>query len=79
MRIRQQSCLACTLETLAIDVCCIQETRIQGSSSTIRLTSPSNPSANFHLRLSGDPEAAALGLAGVVVALSEVADVALLG
>uniref|UniRef100_A0A183BEW0 Kinesin motor domain-containing protein n=1 Tax=Echinostoma caproni TaxID=27848 RepID=A0A183BEW0_9TREM len=55
MRIGQQACLARTLETLTIDVCCIQETRIQDSSSTIRLTSPSNPSVKFHLRLSGDP------------------------
>ncbi|VDP72423.1 unnamed protein product [Echinostoma caproni] len=35
MRIGQQAGLAVTLETLAIDVCYIQETRIQDSSSII--------------------------------------------
>ncbi|VDP94945.1 unnamed protein product, partial [Echinostoma caproni] len=74
MHIGQQAGLARTLETLTIDVCCIQETRIQDSSFIIRLKSPSNPSVKFHLRLSGDPEAAASGLAGVGVALSERAE-----
>jgi hypothetical protein len=38
-RIGQQAALARTLETLAIDICCLQETRIQDSSSVIQLTS----------------------------------------
>ena len=78
MRIGQQAGLARTLETLAIDVCCLQETRIQDSSTIIRLTPPSNQSVMFHLRLSGDPEAQASGLAGVGVALSERAEAALI-
>ncbi|VDP95440.1 unnamed protein product [Echinostoma caproni] len=78
LRIEQKADLARALETLAIDVCCIQETRIQDSGSIIRLTSPSNPSVKFYLRLNGDPEAAASGLAGVCVALSERAEAALL-
>ena len=78
MRIGQQAGLARTLQSLAIDVCCIQETRIQDSSSIIRLTPPSDPSVKFHLRLSGDSEAATSGLAGVGVALSDRAEAALL-
>ncbi|VDP91140.1 unnamed protein product [Echinostoma caproni] len=67
----QQAGLARTLETLAIDVYFIQETHIQDSTSISRLTSPFNQSVKFHLRLSGDPEAASSGLAGVGVPLSE--------
>ena len=70
MRIGQQAGLARTLETLAIDVCCLSETRIQDPSALIRLTSPLNPNKRFHLRLSGDPEASSPGHAGVGVALS---------
>lgn len=35
IRIGQQACLATILENLAIDVCCIRETRIRNSSSVI--------------------------------------------
>jgi exonuclease III len=78
MRVGQQTSLARTLETLAIDVCCVSETRIQNSGSVIRLTSPSNSMSKFYLRLSGDPEASASGQAGVGVALSPRAEAALL-
>lgn len=77
MRISQQGCLASALETLATDVWCVQETRIQDCSFVIRLTSPSTRSVKFHLRLSGDLEAAdsvvagVAHVAGVGVALSE--------
>ena len=76
-RIGQQAALARTLESLDVDVCCLSETRIQDSSSIIRLsTSPS--SRIFHLRLSGDTEAAVSGQAGVGIALSSRAEPALL-
>lgn len=65
------------METLAIDVCNTQETRIQGSSYVIRLTFRSIPSAKFHLELSLDPKAAASGVADVGVALSERTEAAL--
>ena len=78
MRIGQQASLARTLETLAIDVCCIQETRIQDPSYILRLTSQITPNAKFQLRLSGDPEASASGQAGVGIALSPRAEAALL-
>ncbi|VDP66187.1 unnamed protein product [Echinostoma caproni] len=51
MRVRQRALLARMLETLAIDVCWVPETRIQDSGSAIRLTSPSSPSAKFHIRI----------------------------
>ncbi|THD18220.1 Craniofacial development protein 2 [Fasciola hepatica] len=70
MRIVQQVCLARALKTLTIDACCIQETRIQDARLVIRLMSPSSP-VKFHLRLSGDAEAATSSLTGVGVALSE--------
>ncbi|WP_432422671.1 endonuclease/exonuclease/phosphatase family protein [Streptococcus dysgalactiae] len=75
VRIGQQANLARTLETLAIDVCCIQETRIQDPRYILRLTSPITPNAKFHLRLS---EASASGQAGVGIALSPRAEAALL-
>jgi hypothetical protein len=77
-RVGQQAALSRTLETLAIDICCLSETRIQDSSSVIRLTSPANSERTFHLRLSGDTEAMASGQAGVGIALSERAEAALL-
>ena len=78
MRVGQQVGLTRTLESIEIDVCCLSETRIQDSSSTIRLTSLSDPKETFHLRVSGDPEASASGQAGVGVALSTRAEAALL-
>lgn len=70
--------MARALKTLATDVCCVQETHIRDSSSTIRLTFPSSPSVKFHLRRSGDPEAAASHVASVGVVLTETVEVALL-
>lgn len=78
MRVGQQECLARALETLAVDVCCIQLTRIHGSSSVIRLTSQSSPSVKFCLRLSGDSEAPASGVVAIGVALIERAEAELL-
>ena len=77
MRVGQQSGLARTLDTLAIDVCCLSETRIQDSSSVVRLTSPGPSKGLFYLRLSGDPVASVAGQAGVGVALSAKAEAAL--
>ena len=77
-RIGQQAALARTLESLAIDVCCVSETRIYDSSSVTRLSSPSGSSCGYCLRLSGDDEAAASGQAGVGIVLSNKAETALL-
>lgn len=52
------------------------DTRIQDSSSDIQQTSPSSPSVNFHLRRSGNLEAATSSVAGVGVVLSERAEAA---
>lgn len=46
--------------------------------AVMRLTSPPSHSMKFHLRLSADPEDAASGCAGVVVALSKRVQAALL-
>lgn len=62
MGIGKKTCLACTLETLDIDVCCIRDTRIQDSISVIRLTSSSNPLVKFYLLLSGDVEFTVSGM-----------------
>ena len=79
MQVGQQTGLVRTLENLAIDVCCISETRIQDPSEVLRMSSPSGSSSGlFHLRLSGDPVASSSGLAGVGVALSARAEAALL-
>lgn len=69
MRIGKQTCLA--WGTLAVDACSTQKARVQDSSSVIHLTSPSSSSAEFHMWRFEDPEAAASGLAGVVVARNE--------
>ena len=73
----QLSSLAHTLESLLVDVCTLQETRIQDSSDVIRLSSPAHPEVKFHLRLSGDSEASASGHAGVGIALNSRAEAAL--
>ncbi|VDP66966.1 unnamed protein product [Echinostoma caproni] len=73
------SCVPRTHENLIINTCCVQGTPIQNSISVIRLVLPTNQSAKLHLRLSGDPEAAACGLAGIRVALRGRAKAALLG
>ena len=78
-QIGQQAALACTLETFNIDICCVSETRIQDPTSIITLRSP-DPTSNsrYFLRVSGDSAASSRGLAGVGVALSARAEMALL-
>ncbi|VDP57848.1 unnamed protein product, partial [Schistosoma curassoni] len=65
-QIGQQASLARTLESRAMDVCCVSETRIQDPSSVIRLTSPclNKEPTRFTLRVSGSPDSASRGLAG---------------
>ncbi|KER31250.1 hypothetical protein T265_02443 [Opisthorchis viverrini] len=64
----QQAALALTLDSLGIDVCCL-------SNENSRCKHISN---RFRLRTSGDPEAAAVGCAGVGIVLSHWAEVSLL-
>lgn len=52
-----------------MDVRCIQDMSIQGSSSIDRQTCPSSPSVKFHLRRPRNTEATALGFLGVVMIL----------
>lgn len=61
---------SCT-KALAIDVCCIQETRFQDISSLIRLISESNIFVFVHLCIQVDPKAVACDFTGVHVALTE--------
>ncbi|CAH8665504.1 unnamed protein product [Schistosoma curassoni] len=79
-QIGQHASLAKTLESRAIDVCCVSETRIQDPSSVIHLTSPcqNKEPTRFTLRVSGSPDSASRGLAGVGIALSPRAELALL-
>lgn len=58
----------------SVHVCCVQKTRFRNSGSVFWLSFLFNPTMNFHLRPSGDPEAAVSGLAGVSVSLSERAE-----
>ncbi|TNN07774.1 hypothetical protein EWB00_007528, partial [Schistosoma japonicum] len=62
-----------TLESRSIDVCCVSETRIQDPSKIINLISPyqNKETARFTLRVSGSPDAASHGLAGVGMALRQ--------
>ncbi|CAH8544383.1 unnamed protein product [Dicrocoelium dendriticum] len=78
MQIGRQACLARTLETLSVDICCLSETRLQDATTIITTNSPANSDVKYHLRLPGDPEDAAAGQAGVGVALSDRAEAALL-
>ncbi|CAH8593439.1 unnamed protein product, partial [Dicrocoelium dendriticum] len=73
-----QAGLAHTLESLAIDVCCLSETRSQDPSTVVKFLSPAAPEATCYLRLSSDMEAAAAGLAGVGITLSDKGEAALL-
>ena len=61
-------------------MCCVSETRIQDPSSVIHLTAPNQNkvSSRYTLRVSGSPDAASRGLAGVGIALSPRAELALL-
>ncbi|TNN19269.1 hypothetical protein EWB00_009181, partial [Schistosoma japonicum] len=79
-QIGQQASLAKTLESHSIDVCCLSETRIQDPSKIINLISPyqNKEAARFTLRVSGNPDAASRGLAGVGIALSRREELALL-
>lgn len=71
IRVGQQGCLAFVLGTLAIDVCCIQETCIQNFRSVIRLAPLSSPCLKFYLRPSGDLGATVSVDAGVGVSQLE--------
>ncbi|TNN14021.1 Craniofacial development protein, partial [Schistosoma japonicum] len=79
-QIGQQASLARTLESRSINVCCVSETRIHDPSKIINLISPyrNKEAARFTLRVSGSPDAASRGLAGVGIALSCRAELALL-
>ena len=79
LQVGQQSCLARTLETLHVDICCVSGTRIQDPTSLIHLRSPRSPAGSeFILRVSGDPASSSRGYAGVGIALSTRAEKALL-
>ena len=66
----QQVALAKTMESLAIDVCCLSETRMQDPTVVTLLTSP-DIKTSFNLRTSGSNSRA---LAGVGIALSRRAE-----
>ena len=69
----QQAALARTLDSLAIDICCISETRIQDPSIISELTAPLL-STRYFLRTSGTPDNAAAGIGGVGIVLSSRAE-----
>lgn len=77
-RIGQQASLARTLESLGVDICCLQETRLPDPSCVTHLVSPADDKKVFYLRLSNDPELSTSGQAGVGIALSGRAEQALL-
>ncbi|VDQ03945.1 unnamed protein product [Trichobilharzia regenti] len=57
-----------SLERLAVDFCCILETRIQDPSEMLRISSLSEGSNSMHHPLlSGDPVTLASGVAGVTL------------
>jgi len=72
----QQAALVRTLDSLAIDVCCVSETRIQDPSTYVNLSAPSVCS-RYRLRTSGDPSSQAAGYAGVGIVLSSRAEASL--
>ncbi|CAH8651803.1 unnamed protein product [Schistosoma margrebowiei] len=79
MQVGQQIGPAMFLESLNIDVCCLSETRIQDSGEVLQIRSPYVASKSLiYVRLSWDPVASSSGLAGVGVALSARAEVALI-
>ncbi|VDP64341.1 unnamed protein product [Schistosoma mattheei] len=79
IQVGQQTGLAMSLESLNINVCCLSETRIQDSGKELQIRSPSVASKSlFYVRLSGDPVVSLSGLAGVGVAPSARAEVALI-
>ncbi|CAH8594175.1 unnamed protein product [Schistosoma curassoni] len=78
MQIGKQTGLAMSLECLNIDVCCISETRIQDFSEVLQIFPPYVASRGlFHARLPEDHVAFPSGFAGIGVALSARAEVAL--
>ncbi|VDO79260.1 unnamed protein product [Schistosoma margrebowiei] len=79
-QIKRQASLSRALESRAIDVCCVSETRIQDPSCVIHLTSScqNKEPTLFTLRVSGSPDSASRGLAGVRIALSPRAEPTLL-
>lgn len=78
MPIGQQAALVRTMESFAIEVCCLSETRLQDSNTVVRLASNADFGTKYFLHLSGDTEAAANGLAGVGIVLSDKAEASLL-
>ena len=77
MQIGRQASLAMTLVSLNVDTCCIWENRIQDPSTVLPLTCITTQ-RTFSVRISGDDVAAAVGQAGVVIALSQKAESVLL-
>lgn len=72
-------CLAHTVETLASNVCLIQETHTHNRSPVIRLKFTHNSPVKFDLRISEDSTAAASCVSGVDMALSKKAEAVPLG
>lgn len=70
MQTKQQTDLVITLGSSSNKIFCLLETTILDVRSTVRLTSPSNPSPKFHLRLSWDPNGVAASQADVGVVLN---------
>ncbi|VDP69925.1 unnamed protein product, partial [Schistosoma mattheei] len=79
-RIGQQAFSCRTLESRAIDVCCVSGTRIQDPSNGFHLTSrcQNKEPTRFTLRVSGSPDSASRGLSGEGIALSSRSELALL-
>ncbi|GAA55110.1 craniofacial development protein 2 [Clonorchis sinensis] len=73
----QQVPLAHKLDSHSSYVCCVSETRIQDASTLVELTAPSL-SIRFRLRTYSDPQATAVGCAGVGIVASRRAEVSLL-
>ena len=77
MQIGQQASLARTLDSLAVDVWCVSETRIQDASTVFQINAP-NLSTKYFLRTSGDDHSKAAGLYGVGIVLNQRLEAALL-
>ena len=77
MPIGQEASLARTLDSLAVDVCCRSETRIQDSSTVLQINAP-NLSTKYFLRTSGDEQIKVAGLYDVGIVLNQRSEAALL-
>ena len=77
MQIGQQASLVRTLDSLAVDVCCVSENRIQDASTVLQIDAP-NLSTKYFLRTSGDEHSKAAGLYGVSIVLNQRPEAALL-